>query len=463
MYSLSIDYLFNRVYDVLLWMKYVWLFVFLRKNPEDYLAENAGREWDGLRDRGWFNEYFADKEAAANTISNETTWQKILHMFGIKDKDTDGDGISNIVDSKPYDPNNLTQAQLKERFQQDYGFGDTVRDWFGIGPKDTDRDGVPDSYEKAHGLNPNQTDTDRDNSSDGQELTLGTDPLNNDTDKDLILDGRDEAPLDGSVSSIGQDTDGDGVSDRLETLLGTDIQNRDSDGDGIPDGMDTYPMDINNDGVYSLPDFGYAVDGLQTSIRNPVLAFLSDMFSIMAVIALCFFVAIIMLWAIKFWSSLTKYEEHFVDNKKEKEKQEKKEEKHDGGHIGIPGLAVTEEEVLPHHGLIDPPAIEEFENHPRWAIVEGYMSSNVESLWRIGILEADNMLREVLAEKGYAGVDVGEMLMTAKFKTVQLAWDAHLVRNKIAHEGSSYSLSSREAKRVFSLYESVFLELGAIR
>lgn len=37
MQSLSIDYLFNRIYDVLLWIKYVWLFVLLRKNPEEYL------------------------------------------------------------------------------------------------------------------------------------------------------------------------------------------------------------------------------------------------------------------------------------------------------------------------------------------------------------------------------------------------------------------------------------------
>lgn len=462
MYSLNLDYLFNRVYDVLLWMKYVWLFVFLRKNPEDYLAENVGREWDGLRDRGWFNDYFATKDAAASAVSNETTWQKILHLFGIKDRDTDGDGISNIVDSKPYDPNNLTQAQLKERFEQDYTFGDKVRDLFGLAPKDTDRDGVPDSYEKAHGLNPNQTDTDRDNSSDGQELTVGTDPLNNDTDRDLILDGRDEAPLDGKVSSIGQDTDGDGVSDRLENLLGTNIENRDTDGDGIPDGMDTYPTDLNNDGTYALPDFGQAFDGLQTSIRNPVLAFVSDMFSVMAVIALCFFVVIIMMWVIKFWNSLNKYDEHFVQEEEEK-KKEKPEEKYGGEHIGIPGLAVSEDVTFPEEIPVPPPSNEEFESHPRWAIVEGYMSSNVEALWRIGIIEADNMLREVLAEKGYAGEDVGEMLMTAKFKTVQLAWDAHLVRNKIAHEGSNYTLTAREAKRVFALYESVFLELGAIQ
>jgi hypothetical protein len=383
-------------------------------------------------------------------------------MLGIKEYDTDGDGIANVIDKKPYDPDNLSSAEMKERFERDYSFGDKFRDLFGLPPKDTDGDGVPDSYEKAHGLNPELSDTDRDNLSDGQELVLGTDPLNNDTDRDLVLDGRDEAPLDSSISSNGPDTDQDGVSDRIENLLGTDINSKDTDNDGIPDGMDTYPADPNNDSTYALPDFDGSLQGLQTSIHNPFLAFVSDTLSVFALFTIGVLVVTVMLFAIRFWSSLGGFDNRF--EKEEKEKSKEREAEPSGGEaIGIPGLAVTEEPVLVKGGLVEPPAVEEFENHPRWAIVEGYMSSNVESLWRIGIMEADNMLREVLAEKGYAGEDIGEMLMSARFKTVNLAWDAHLVRNKIAHEGSSYVLTAREAKRVFALYESVFLELGAIR
>ncbi|MDQ5962608.1 MAG: hypothetical protein QG653_415 [Patescibacteria group bacterium] len=462
MYSFNIDYLFNRVYDGLLWIKYVWFFVILRKNPEDYLARHENREWDGLRDRGWFDDYFAQKDAVIPVVNNESLWQRMLSSLGLGKGDNDGDGIINLADKKPNDPNNLTSAEMKERFEQDYGFADKVRDMFGLPPKDTDGDGVPDSYERAHGLNPKHPDTDKDNLSDGQELLAGTDPLNNDTDRDLVLDGRDEAPLDGTVSANGADSDGDGVSDAIEKLLGTDIENRDSDGDGIPDGMDTYPLDPNNDSTYILPDFRGAIDNVQTSISNPFLSFVSDVLSILAVFTIGILVIVVMLFVIKLWSSLKNYERHFESNDKEEKDDDLS--KYSGDHIGIPGLAVTEEPVLTKQGgLVDPPTNEEFENHPRWAIVEGYMSSNVEALWRIGVMEADNMLREVLAEKGYTGEDVGEMLMSARFKTVQLAWDAHLVRNKIAHEGSSYTLTAREAKRVFALYESVFIELGAIR
>ena len=91
------------------------------------------------------------------------------------------------------------------------------------------------------------------------------------------------------------------------------------------------------------------------------------------------------------------------------------------------------------------------------------MSSTSEALWRIGLLEADNMLAEVLKEKGYQGETVGDMLKEASFKTVRLAWDAHMIRNRIAHEGSLFELTEREAKRAFTLYESVFRELKVIR
>ena len=70
---------------------------------------------------------------------------------------------------------------------------------------------------------------------------------------------------------------------------------------------------------------------------------------------------------------------------------------------------------------------------------------------------------ETLREKGYRGEGLGEMLKTASFKTIDLAWDAHKIRNRIAHEGSGFELTEREAKRAFTLYESVLRELKVIK
>jgi hypothetical protein len=461
MYSLSIDYLFNRIYDVLLWIKYVWLFVLLRKSPDDYLIEHADRTFDGLRDRGWFDIYLAQKDAVVPTAeAHVSLWQKMLQSFGINLPDSDNDGIPDVSDPKPYDTQNLTASQLKERYEEDYTLGDNFRDIFGIGPKDSDKDGVPDSYEKAHNLDPKNPDTDRDGLPDGEELARGTDPLNNDTDSDLVLDGRDAHPLDQvrSLAAGDADSDGDGIGDTYEADLHTDVANRDSDADGIPDGMDSYPLDAENISQAPILDVGQATEGLYLSVQNPALSFFTDLLSVAAIAIILVFAYALLRWLFTFLEGLHHYEHHFEhggDHGRRDMHVVKDEDR--GMPAGIPGLPVHEDAPAV------PPTQEDFEEHPRFAIIQGYMSSPSEALWRIGILEADNMLAEVLREKGYAGETVADMLKEASFKTVQMAWDAHAVRNRIAHEGSDFQLTEREAKRAFTLYESVFRELKAIK
>lgn len=465
MTSLSIDYLFNRIYDVLLWIKYAWLFVLLRKSPDDYLIQHADRTFDGLRDRGWFETYLTQKDAVVPQADvHVSLWQKMLEAFGIKLPDSDHDGIPDVSDPEPYNPENLTTAQLKERYQADYTFDDKVRDIFGIGPKDSDKDGVPDSYEIAHNLDPKNEDTDMDGVPDGQELAHGTDPLNNDTDGDLILDGRDAYPLDHSrfVEEGDVDSDGDGIGDRYEHVLGTDIHNKDTDGDGIPDGMDSYPLDAHNLSQLAPFDMDKASQGLHFSVQNPVLSFFTDLLSVAAIAIILVFAYVLLRWLFTFLKGFDNYEHHFVHGEPHgrgnthviKDEDESEEENMPAG---IPGLPVYEEAPSV------PPTRADFEDHPRFAIVQGYMSSTSEALWRIGIMEADNMLAEVLRDKGYQGETVSDMLKEASFKTVQLAWDAHLIRNRIAHEGSDFELTERDAKRAFILYESVFRELKAIK
>lgn len=101
----------------------------------------------------------------------------------------------------------------------------------------------------------------------------------------------------------------------------------------------------------------------------------------------------------------------------------------------------------------------------RWESIQKHIVENSPEAWRIAIIEADIMLDETLREAGYVGQSIGEMLKganTQSFKTVQDAWDAHKVRNDIAHVGSDFVLTKRTAQETIMHFERVFREFGAI-
>ncbi|MES2314767.1 MAG: hypothetical protein V4524_02405 [Patescibacteria group bacterium] len=97
----------------------------------------------------------------------------------------------------------------------------------------------------------------------------------------------------------------------------------------------------------------------------------------------------------------------------------------------------------------------------RWERVQTHVSSENPNDWRQAIMEADVMLDDVLTTLGYQGEGIGEKLKRVEkgdMHTLQDAWDAHLVRNKIAHEGSDFALTKYEAQRVINQYKKVFEE-----
>jgi hypothetical protein len=105
------------------------------------------------------------------------------------------------------------------------------------------------------------------------------------------------------------------------------------------------------------------------------------------------------------------------------------------------------------------------EKNTRWDHVMSLFGSENPSDWRVAVIEADAMLEELVNQLGYEGESLGEKMKqinAANFPTIQQAWDAHNVRNRIAHEGMNFQLDSFEKNRVLKLYERVFSDAGFI-
>lgn len=103
--------------------------------------------------------------------------------------------------------------------------------------------------------------------------------------------------------------------------------------------------------------------------------------------------------------------------------------------------------------------------NPRWHYIQTLIESPNESDWRVAIIEADSLMEEVLRQKGLSGETVSELLEGAKdsgYRSIQNAWDAHLVRNQIAHVGSDFPLSQIEGRRVIQMFQNFFEELRIV-
>jgi len=126
---------------------------------------------------------------------------------------------------------------------------------------------------------------------------------------------------------------------------------------------------------------------------------------------------------------------------------------------------IKKEEEAKFHGLRVKDVAHEPGNDPvlneKWQKVQAHINSANPSDWRLAILEADIMLGDILEKMGYQGDSIGDKLKgieESDFLTLQLAWEAHKVRNQIAHEGTDFLLNDREARRIIELYQKVFQE-----
>lgn len=103
--------------------------------------------------------------------------------------------------------------------------------------------------------------------------------------------------------------------------------------------------------------------------------------------------------------------------------------------------------------------------NPQWERVLIYLESFGENDWKLAIIEADIMLNDLLDKLSLPGDTMSDKLKAVEksdFLTIDNAWEGHKIRNQIAHEGASFVLNQREARRVIDLYRGVFEEFKII-
>ncbi len=126
--------------------------------------------------------------------------------------------------------------------------------------------------------------------------------------------------------------------------------------------------------------------------------------------------------------------------------------------------------LLEHNGEQDAKIDKDYQDHfsrikkqaqkrnERWEKVTELIRSQNKADWVLAIIEADSMLDNMLVTLGYPGNSVGERLTntnTLQFPTLEFAWQAHKIRNKVAHEGAA-GVDYREVLHAYRCFEKVF-------
>ena len=83
-----------------------------------------------------------------------------------------------------------------------------------------------------------------------------------------------------------------------------------------------------------------------------------------------------------------------------------------------------------------------------WSTVESHL--NQEATWALAVSEGDKLIDSALQAKGVAGENMGERLKAAQswfpYNLYQEIWDAHKLRNYLAHEmGAEIGYAQAEA------------------
>ena len=96
--------------------------------------------------------------------------------------------------------------------------------------------------------------------------------------------------------------------------------------------------------------------------------------------------------------------------------------------------------------------------------IENSLTKENPQSYNMSIVEGDKLLDKALLEMGLSGRTMGERLKKCgkeKFSQTNAVWNAHKLRNQIAHE-PGFKLEYHQAKHALAIYKQALRDLGAI-
>lgn len=109
-----------------------------------------------------------------------------------------------------------------------------------------------------------------------------------------------------------------------------------------------------------------------------------------------------------------------------------------------------------------PASINKQEYQQRWLAIEQSMTDDPLSL-QMAILSADKLVDSALMARRFSGNTMGERMKSAKtvFSDRNGIWQAHKLRNRIAHE-QSVNVNLAHARKALGSFKRALRDLGAI-
>lgn len=99
-----------------------------------------------------------------------------------------------------------------------------------------------------------------------------------------------------------------------------------------------------------------------------------------------------------------------------------------------------------------------------WEKITDRLERGVESELKLAVIEADDLLKDVLERIGYPGETLGEklkQLSKATLPNLDEISEVHKIRSNIAHD-PTYRLNFAQAQKILAVYKKALLNLEAL-